>query len=229
MIFDLIFMQAVNLPDATAPHNTSIGATLMHQLVSGWYIYVPQILMSIISVYVIIDRWRATSKALKGDVNFTTRLRDQIYAGKIDQAKEMCRQENNPMGNIILKGLSRLGNPVKEIKKTIETVGRQETAKLEKNVIVLATIAGVAPVFGFLGTVFGVIIIFKDIADAGSLSISTVSEGLYLKMMSSAVGLIVFMIAHIGYNLLVSRINKVVNKMETTAMEFIDILEEPTK
>lgn len=83
--------------------------------------------------------------------------------------------------------------------------------------------------FGFLGTVFGVIIIFKDIADAGSLSISTVSEGLYLKMMSSAVGLIVFMIAHIGYNLLVSRINKVVNKMETTAMEFIDILEEPTK
>jgi biopolymer transport protein ExbB len=96
-------------------------------------------------------------------------------------------------------------------------------------VIVLATIAGVAPVFGFLGTVFGVIIIFKDIADAGSLSISTVSEGLYLKMMSSAVGLIVFMIAHIGYNLLVSRINKVVNKMETTAMEFIDILEEPTK
>ena len=229
MIFDLIFMQAVNLPDATAPHNTSIGATLMHQLVSGWYIYVPQILMSIISVYVIIDRWRATSKALKGDVNFTTRLRDQIYAGKIDQAKEMCRQENNPMVNIILKGLSRLGNPVKEIKKTIETVGRQETAKLEKNVIVLATIAGVAPVFGFLGTVFGVIIIFKDIADAGSLSISTVSEGLYLKMMSSAVGLIVFMIAHIGYNLLVSRINKVVNKMETTAMEFIDILEEPTK
>jgi biopolymer transport protein ExbB len=229
MILDFILMQAVNLPDATAPHNQSIGDTLVDQLIKGWYIYVPQIFMSIISVYVIIDRWMATGKALKGDAQFTNKLRDLIYAGQVEQAKNLCRQENNPMGNIILKGLSRLGNPVKEIKKTIETMGRQETSKLEKNVIVLATIAGVAPVFGFLGTVFGVIIIFKDIADAGSLSISTVSEGLYLKMMSSAVGLIVFMIAHIGYNALVSRINKVVNRMETTAMEFIDILEEPTK
>jgi biopolymer transport protein ExbB len=197
-------------------------------LATGWYIYVPQLFMSVLSVYIIIDRWIATKNALKGEANFLPRIKEFIYAGKIDMAKDLAKNMGTPEGNIIHKGLSRIGKPVNDIKKAIENVGKQETAKLEKNVIVLATIAGVAPVFGFLGTVFGVITIFKDIAEAGSLQISTVSEGLYLKMISSAVGLIVFMIAHIGYNLMISRINKVVNKMEAHAIEFLDILEEPT-
>jgi len=148
--------------------------SVMDQLIKGWYIYVPQLIMSIIAVYVIIERTLTV------------------------------------------------------IKKAIENVGKLETAKLDRNVTILATIAGIAPVFGFLGTVFGVITIFRDIAEAGSLQIGTVSEGLYLKMISSAVGLIVFMIAYIGYNTLVTRINKVVNKMEANAVEFMDILEQPT-
>lgn len=229
MTLTTIFLQAaVNLPDAAAPHNTTIAETLLHQLATGWYIYVPQLFMSVLSVYIIIDRWVATKNALKGEANFLPRIKEYIYAGKIDMAKDLAKNMGTPEGSIIHKGLSRIGKPVNDIKKAIENVGKQETAKLEKNVIVLATIAGVAPVFGFLGTVFGVITIFKDIAEAGSLQISTVSEGLYLKMISSAVGLIVFMIAHIGYNLMISRINKVVNKMEAHAIEFLDILEEPT-
>jgi biopolymer transport protein ExbB len=228
-MLDFIFLQAaaVNLPDATAPHNMSIGETLLHQLQSGWYIYVPQLIMSILSVYIIIDRWMVTRKAMKGEANFISRIREYILAGKLEQAKDLSKHANTPEGNVIYKGLTRIGKPMDDIKKALENVGRQETAKLEKNVIVLATIAGVAPVFGFLGTVFGVITIFKDIAEAGSLQIGTVSEGLYLKMISSAVGLIVFMIAHIGYNTLVSRINKIVNSMENHAVEFLDILEEP--
>ena len=229
MTLDLIFLQAaVNLPDAAAPHNATIAETLMHQLQSGWYIYVPQIIMSILSVCIIFDRWVATKNALKNEANFIPRIKEYIYAGKLDNAKDLAKNVNTPEGVIILKGLNRLGKPVNDIKKAIEQSGKQEVAKLEKNVIVLATVAGVAPVFGFLGTVFGVITIFKDIAEAGSLQISTVSEGLYLKMISSAVGLIVFMIAHIGYNIMISRINRVVNKMEASALEFIDILEEPT-
>jgi serine/threonine protein kinase len=115
-----------------------------------------------------------------------------------------------------------------DISKAIENTGKLEISKMERNISILATISAVAPMFGFLGTVFGVITIFRDIAEAGSLQIGTVSEGLYLKMISSAVGLIVGMIAYVGYNTLVSRIGKVINKMEANAVEFLDILEQPS-
>lgn len=209
--------------------NTPVGNfSIIDQLIKGWYIYVPQLIMSIIAVYVIIERTLTVNRADKEEVNFMSKIKEYVSQGKLDSARNLCGTSQTPVARMIEKGISRIGKPMDDIKKAIENVGKLETAKLDRNVSILATIAGIAPVFGFLGTVFGVIVIFRDIAEAGSLQIGTVSEGLYLKMISSAVGLIVFMIAYVGYNTLVTRVNKVVNKMEAHAVEFMDILEQPT-
>ena len=202
--------------------------SVMDQLMKGWYIYLPQLIMSVIAVYVIIERTLTVGRADKAEANFMEKIKEYVSQGKLDSARNLCGTSQTPVARMIEKGISRIGKPMEDIKKAIENVGKLETAKLDRNVAILATIAGIAPVFGFLGTVFGVIVIFRDIAEAGSLQIGTVSEGLYLKMISSAVGLIVFMIAYVGYNTLVTRINKVVNKMEANAVEFMDILEQPT-
>lgn len=213
---------------ATGGHEPAGNLDIMEQLIKGWYIYVPQLIMSIIAVYVIIERTLTVNRADKEEANFMTKIKEYVSQGKLDSAKNLCSTSQTPVARMIEKGISRIGRPIEDIKKAIENVGKLETAKLDKNVNILATIAGIAPVFGFLGTVFGVIIIFRDIAREGSLQIGTVSEGLYLKMISSAVGLIVFIVAYVGYNTLVTRINKVVNKMEAHAVEFTDVLEQPT-
>lgn len=216
---------AVNPP---AVHSPVGHFSMLDQLIKGWYIYLPQLIMSVIAVYIIIERTLTVNRADKEEANFMIKIKEYISQGKLDSAKNLCSTSQTPVARMIEKGISRIGKPLEDIKKAIENVGKLETAKLDRNVSVLATISGIAPVFGFLGTVFGVIIIFRDIAEAGSLQIGTVSEGLYLKMISSAVGLIVFIIAYVGYNTLVTRINKVVNKMEAHAVEFMDILEQPT-
>lgn len=233
---NIIFFLQENLDNAVNTVQTASNTThkiagsfdVMDQLLSGWYIYVPQLIMSVIAVYVIIERTLTVNRADKEEETFMTKIKEYVSQGRLDSARNLCATSQTPIARMIEKGISRIGKPVQDIKKAIEAVGKLETAKLDRNVSILATIAGIAPVFGFLGTVFGVIIIFRDIAEQGSLQIGTVSEGLYLKMISSAVGLIVFMIAYIGYNTLVTRINKIVNKMEANAVEFLDILEQPT-
>lgn len=234
MNFLLLLQESISpLADSLSTANSTnmhpVGHfSIMEQLMKGWYIYLPQLLMSVIAVYVIIERTLTVNRADKEEASFMRSIKEYINQGKLDSAKNLCSTSETPTARMIEKGISRIGKPVEDIKKAIEMVGKLETAKLDRNVSILATIAGIAPVFGFLGTVFGVIVIFRDIAEAGSLQIGTVSEGLYLKMISSAVGLIVFMIAYIGYNHLVTRVNKVVNKMEANAVEFLDVLEQPT-
>lgn len=220
--------QLANSATKTADHAPVGHFSVLDQLIKGWYIYVPQLIMSIIAVYVIIERALTVNRADKEEANFMAKIKEYVSQGKLDSAKNLCSTSQTPIARMIEKGISRIGQKKDDITKAIENVGKLEVAKLDRNVSILATISGIAPVFGFLGTVFGVIIIFRDIAEAGSLQIGTVSEGLYLKMISSAVGLIVFMIAYIGYNTLVTRINKVVNKMEAHAVEFMDILDQPT-
>lgn len=202
--------------------------SLINLLIEGWYIYVPQLILSIVAVSIFMERSMAINKARKEDPSFMGKIKEYISQGKLDSAKNLCSTQGTPMSFMIEKGISRIGKPLEDISKAIENTGKIQIAKLEKNISMLATISAIAPMFGFLGTVFGVIIIFKDIAAAGSLQIGTVSEGLYLKMISSAVGLIVGMIAYVGYNTLTSRIGKVVNQMESNAVEFLDILEQPT-
>jgi biopolymer transport protein ExbB len=150
-----------------------------------------------------------------------------VNAGNIDAAKNLCRSTKNPSARMIEKGLMRLGKPVREIEAAIENTGKLEVFKLEKNLGFLGTIAGIAPMFGFLGTIFGVIKIFYQISLQNSLEIDTISGGLYVKMISSGTGLLVGMIAYAGYHYLVQLIDRVINKMEINAVDFIDLLEEP--
>ena len=202
--------------------------SIFSQLAKGWYIYVPQLLLSIITVYIFIERTMAVNRADKEDNTIMDNLTDYIKQGKLDSAKNLCSTNQTPIARMLEKGIARIGKPLEDINKAIENTGKLEVAKLEKNITTLATIASIAPMLGFLGTVFGVITIFHDIAEVGSLQIGTVSQGLYLKMISSAAGLIVGMMAYIGYNTLITRVGKVVNKMEARAVEFLEILEQPS-
>ena len=156
-------------------------------------------------------------------------IRDYVHSGNIDSAKALCRNTNTPVSRMIEKGIMRLGKPVKEIEGAIENVGKLEIFKMEKNMNILNSISGIAPMFGFLGTIFGVIKIFYQIAQQNSLEINTISGGLYVKMISSASGLLVGMIAYAAYHYLTFMIDRVINRMEVNAVEFIDLLEEPVK
>ncbi|MCC6600319.1 MAG: MotA/TolQ/ExbB proton channel family protein [Crocinitomicaceae bacterium] len=205
-----------------------VEMTVLDQLIQGWYIYIPMLIISVIAVYIFIERSLAVKRADKDETNFMAKIREYIHQGKLDSAKNLCSTSETPLARMIEKGIGRIGRSVEEINKAVENTGRIELHKMEKNINIIATIATIAPMLGFLGTVFGVITIFHDIGQQGSLQIGTVANGLYIKMFSSAAGLIIGMMAYIFYNTLVTRVGKVVNKMEVHAVEFIDILEQPT-
>ena len=156
-------------------------------------------------------------------------IRDFIVNDRIDSAMSLCKSTDSPIAHMTEKGLTRLGRPLKDIEESIEIVGKFEVYKLEKNLAILAIVAGIAPMFGFIGTIIGVIKIFHDISIAGDVSISSVSAGLYAKMVSSASGLIVGIVAFVCYHWLNIMIEKIVQRMEYNAMNFIDFLQEPTR
>lgn len=156
-------------------------------------------------------------------------IRDQVHQGNIPAARSLCKATDSPIARMIDKGLARLGKPIRDIESAIENQGKLEVFLMEKNMGFLGTIAGIAPMFGFLGTIFGVIKIFYQISLQSSLEIDTISGGLYVKMISSASGLLVGMIAYSFYHYLMQRIDRVINKMEISAVQFVDLLEEPVK
>jgi len=219
--------QAVNMPITHQPVSESL--TLLDLLMKGGPIMIPIALLSIISVYVFIQRYFAIRMALKQDDNFMNNIRDFIVDGRIEAALSFCKSANRPIARMMEKGIKRIGRPLKEIEESIEIVGKFEVYKLEKNIIILAIVAGIAPMFGFIGTIIGVIKIFHDISLAGDVSISTVSAGLYTKMVSSAAGLLVGIVAFVAYHWLNIMVDKTVQRLEQNTMEFIDLLQEPTK
>jgi biopolymer transport protein ExbB len=158
-----------------------------------------------------------------------TQVRTSILTGKLESAIAICRNSNSPLGRMLQKGLLRIGRPIKEIEGAIENVGKIEVSKLEKNITILGIIAGIAPMFGFLGTIYGVIKIFYDISKTDNISMGVISGGLYVKMVTSAAGLMVGIVAYICYHILNMMVDKVILKLETDAIEFIDLLEEPSK
>jgi len=189
----------------------------------------PLALLTIIAVYIFIERFLVIRKASKVEAHFLNNIRDCIYSGRIDSAIEYCRRSITPTARLVEKGIKRLGKPLKEIEDSIEIVGKFEVYKLEKNMAILSIIAGIAPMFGFVGTIIGVIKIFHDISLAGDVSITSVSSGLYVKMVSSAAGLLIGMFAFVCFHWLNIMINRQVQKMEQDTMEFIDMLQEPVK
>lgn len=219
--------QVVNVPVIPPPSSESL--TLLDLVMKGGPIMIPIALLSIIAVYVFIERYLAIKKASKQETNFMNNIRDFIFDGRIDSALAFCKSNDKPVARMIEKGIKRIGRPLKEIEESIEIVGKFEVYKLEKNLTILAIIAGIAPMFGFIGTIIGVIKIFHDISLAGDVSITSVSSGLYTKMVSSAAGLIIGIFAFVCYHWLNIMVDKIVQKMEHNAMEFIDLLQEPTK
>lgn len=195
----------------------------------GGSIMIPIALLSVIAVFIFFERYFTISKGGKIDMNFMNQIRDHVHHNNIDAARSLCKNTNTPVARMIEKGIMRLGKPIRDIEAAIENVGKLEIYKMERNLNILGVIAAIAPMFGFLGTIFGVIKIFYQIALQNSLDLGAISGGLYVKMVTSAAGLTVGIIAYILYHILVGMIDRVINKMEINAVEFIDLLEEPVK
>ena len=222
-------LDSANAAAALIPPTITQSISLWDMAVKGGPILIPIALLSVIAFYIFFERLFTIRRYSKIDMNFMHQIRDFVHNGNVDAAKMLCRNTKTPVARMIEKGIMRLGKPVREIESAIENVGKLEIYKLEKNMGFLATIAGIAPMFGFLGTIFGVIKIFYEIAQQNSLEINTISGGLYVKMISSASGLLVGMLAYGAYHYLVHLLDRVINKMEINAVEFIDLLEEPVK
>lgn len=198
-------------------------------LKGGWILAILAVL-SIIAVYIFIERFSAISKSSKEQKNFMNNIRDFIHEGRIDSALSLCKHNESPIARMIEKGLTRIGKPLNDINAAIENVGKLEVSKLEKNIAGLATISGAGPMLGFLGTVIGMIRAFYDMSMAGNnIDIALLSTGIYQAMVTTVAGLIVGIIAFVCYNILVSRIDKLVFILEARATEFMDVLHEPAK
>ncbi|AVI50138.1 biopolymer transporter ExbB [Pukyongia salina] len=181
-----------------------------------------------VAVYIYFERLFAIKAASHLDNNFMNQIRDNVAGGNIQAAKILCTQHNTPVSRLTEKGISRIGSPLDDINTAIENAGRLEVYKLEKNVSILATIAGAAPMIGFLGTVIGMVLAFHQLAtSSGQAEMGALAEGIYTAMTTTVAGLIVGIIAYIGYNHLVVRTDKVVHQMEATAVDFLDLLNEP--
>jgi len=185
-------------------------------------------LLLVIAVYIYFERYFAIKAASKTDVHFMDQIRDKVATGNIEGARIRCAQENTPVARLTEKGISRIGSPLEDINTAIENAGQLEVYKLEKNVAILATIAGAGPMLGFLGTVIGMILAFHELASSsGQAEMGSLAQGIYTAMTTTVAGLIVGIIAYIGYNHLVVKTDKVVHQMEATAVDFLDLLNEP--
>jgi biopolymer transport protein ExbB len=198
--------------------------------IKGGWVMIPIGLLSIIAVYVFIERFMAIRNAEKIDQNFMNRIKDYIHDGKVDSAMALCQSTNNPLARMIEKGVSRIGRPLNDINTAIQNIGQVEIYKLEKGLAILASCAGGAPMLGFFGTVIGMVKTFMDMANAGnSLDIGVLSNGIYIALITTVGGLMVGIPAYFAYNYLVARVEELVNRLEAYSMEFMDLLNEPVK
>lgn len=194
----------------------------------GWLMY-PLYLLFAATIFVFFERLIAISKASKIDANFMNIIRDNIVTGNLVAARNLAKNTDNPVARIIDKGLQRIGKPIDAIEKSMESVGNLEIYKMERNLSVLSLVYGIAPMIGFLGTIFGMLQLFYTINSTGDFTPASIAGGIYTKMVTSASGLIIGLLAYVAYNFLNTQINKTINKMEIASNEFVDILQEPTR
>ena len=195
----------------------------------GGVLMYPLYLLLILAVFMFFERFLAIRKASRIDSNFMRVIRDNILSGNIQAARNLSRTTDSPVARIIDKGLKRVGKPIDVIEKSMESVGRLELYNMEKNLNILSLIAGIAPMFGFLGTIVGMIQLFFEINSTGNFELSVIAGGIYVKMITSGTGLVIGLIAYIMHNYLTTQVDKTANKMEIASTEFIDILQEPTR
>lgn len=196
----------------------------------GGWIMIPIIFLSFVAVYIFFERFFAIRKASKIDVNFMNRIKDYIYDEKLDAALALCQSVQNPAARMIEKGIQRIGRPLNDVNAAIENIGKLEIYKLEKGLPLLATVAGGAPMIGFLGTVMGMVRAFYDMSEqTNNIDVGLLSNGIYTALITTVAGLIVGIIAYFAYNVLVSKVEKIVFQLEGTMSEFMDLLNEPSK
>tara|TARA_B100000795_G_scaffold248036_1_gene214649 strand:+ start:16993 stop:17691 length:699 start_codon:yes stop_codon:yes gene_type:complete len=231
-MIDFLNQQIPNGTAAIEPEVTQKTLSIMELIVNGgtggMIIVGTLALLLFVALYVYFERLFAIKAASKYDVNFMNQIRGAIASGNLQAAKLLCVNQGTPVSRLTEKGISRIGSPLEDINTAIENAGRLEVYKLEKNVSVLATIAGAAPMIGFLGTVIGMVLAFHQLAtSSGQAEMGLLAEGIYTAMTTTVAGLIVGIIAYIGYNHLVVKTDKVVHQMEATAVDFLDLLNEP--
>lgn len=224
----MILLQIVT--DSVAESGSIAGQSLsvIDLAIKGGFMMIPIAVLWVLAIYLFIERVLTINKANQDPGAFMSKVKELVLRGDITGAKMLCSQNETPVARMIEKGISRIGSPLKNIEASIENVGKIEVFKLEKNLPTLATIAGSAPMMGFLGTVIGMVEAFISISqEEGSVSPKLLSSGIYTAMITTVAGLIVGIIAYLAYNYLVSRVQKVVHKMEYTSIDFIDLLQEP--
>ena len=222
------------MPAATASmaeptqETLSIMDLMLSGGIGGQIIMLLMVLLSIAMVYIFVNRMGAIKRANKIDPQFMKDIKDHVASGNVQSAINLCERSDSPVARIILKGLTRIGKPLQDISASIENQGKLEIQRLERNLPYLATIAGGAPMLGLLGTVIGMILAFQEMANAGGgVQIDMLAEGIYVAMTTTAAGLVVGIFAYFGYNFLVTRVESVIYKMETSSTEFLDLLDEP--
>lgn len=216
--------------DTTAAANGGDSIALFSLILKGGVLMIPLAILLIVAIYIFFERYFTIKKAAKIDPNFMNNIRDYVSNGNLDAAKTLCKNTDSPIARMIEKGLLRIGKPLKNIEVAIENTGKLQIYKMEKSLVTLATISGAAPMLGFLGTVIGMIGAFYNLAQAGGEGgADLLANDIYTALVTTATGLSIGIIAYIGYNTLVSMVEKVVFKMEANTVEFIDLLQEPAK
>ena len=212
------------------PVKEELSFSLIDMAFKGGWLMIPLFLLSIVTIYLFAQKWWAIRKASAIDENFMKDIRDLIHEGKIKAAIALCQKIDTPISRLIEKGIERIGRPLSDIQTAVENMGNVEVARLEKGLPMLATIAGGAPMIGFLGTVMGMVQAFFNMAQAGNnIDITLLAGGIYTAMVTTVAGLIVGIMAYFGYNFLTSRVSDLVFKMQNNTIEFMDLLHEPAK
>lgn len=229
----LILLQQVMTEVASNPEVQAVPEkiNLWKMTTYGGPIMVILGIMLALAVYIFIERLITINKASQEDKSFMSRVKDYIHEGKIESAQRLCRETNSPASRMIEKGISRLGRPMNDVLLAVENVGNLEVSNLEKSLVILATISGGAPMLGFLGTVTGMVLVFFNMTQnpTGVVQLVDLSSGMYQAMVTTVGGLIVGILAYFGYNYLISRVDSVVRNLESKTLEFMDLLNEPTK
>ncbi len=198
-------------------------------LAKGGMLMIPLLSLLVVAIFFFIERWITISKAAKIEDNFMSIIRDNIISGNVTAARNLAKNTSNPVAKVIDKGIQRIGKPIDAIEKSMDNVGVLEMYKLEKNLSIISIIARIAPLFGFLGTIIGMLALFKGIAATSEYTPNTIADGIYIKMITSATGLIIGILAYLGHSFLQAQIARIENKIDAASAEFVDILQEPTR
>ncbi|CAN5606623.1 MotA/TolQ/ExbB proton channel family protein [soil metagenome] len=198
-------------------------------LAKGGLLMIPLLALLVVAIFFFIERLLTITKAAKIEDNFMSIIRDNIVSGNVTAARNLAKNTNNPVARVIDKGMQRIGKPIDAIEKSMDNVGVLEMYKLEKNLSIISIIARIAPLFGFLGTIIGMLALFKGIAATSEYTPNTIADGIYIKMITSATGLIIGILAYLGHSFLQAQIARIENKIDAASAEFVDILQEPTR